>query len=85
MNRRKFIKVFVGAVASISIATQMSPKFPEFKISRMEIEDAGQQMAEALARSMMQTKENVAARVYWDTQTEFLHVEGISREEFYEA
>ena len=49
----------------------------------MELEEQGQMLADALARTMMQTKENVAARVFWDHQTEFLHVEGISREEFY--
>jgi len=83
MNRRDFINSFLGAVASVAIAAKVAPEFPKFKISRMELEEQGQMLADALARTMMQTKENVAARVFWDHQTEFLHVEGISREEFY--
>lgn len=45
--------------------------------------DVGARMHAALARSMMQTKENVAARVFWDHQFEFLHIEGVTMEEFY--
>ena len=92
MNRRGFIKALVGAIASVAIATKVAPRFPtteRFKISRETVEDTyaemGTRMHEALAKSMMQTKENVATRVYWDNQSEMLHVEGISREEMYET
>jgi hypothetical protein len=58
-----------------------------FAISREALEesyvDIGARMHAALARSMMQTKENVAARVFWDFEREFLHVEGVTPEEFY--
>jgi len=56
-------------------------------ISKQSLEesyiDIGARMHAALARSMMQTKENVAARVFWDLEREFLHVEGVTAEEFY--
>ena len=97
MDRRKFIKGLVGAVATVAIASRLAPKFPKFEyktystawtISREELEekayaDIGARYAEVLVKSMVDMKENIAARVYWDAQTEFLHVEGISREEMY--
>lgn len=59
----------------------------EFVIARTTLEDAyidvSARMHAALARSMMQTKENVAARIWWDLEREYLHVEGVSAEEFY--
>jgi hypothetical protein len=92
MNRRGFIRSMVSAVATVAIASKFAPKFPKyeykthsigFTISREEIEDVGARYAEMLAKSMMETKEQVAARVFWDNETDFLHVEGISREEMY--
>ncbi len=92
MDRRKFLKGVVSAVATVAIASKLAPKFPKyeykthsigFTISREEIEDVGARYAKMLAKSMMQTKEQVAARVFWDNETDFLHVEGISREEMY--
>ncbi len=99
MDRRKFLKGFIGAVATVAIASRLAPKFPKFEyktysmgftISREELEekacaDIGARYAEMLVKSMVDMKENIAARVYWDVQTEFLHVEGISREEMYGA
>jgi len=58
-----------------------------FVIARRTLEDAyidvGTRMHAALARSMMQTKENVAARIWWDLEREYLHVDGVTAEEFY--
>jgi len=93
VDRRKFLKSMLGAVATVAIATKLAPKFPEyrytthemgFKISRESMEEQGKFYAEALARSMRQTKEHVAARIFWDNETDFLHVEGITAEEMYE-
>lgn len=58
-----------------------------FAFSRESLEesyiDIGARMHAALARSMMQTKENVAARIWWDAASDFLHVEGVTAEEFF--
>ena len=92
MDRRNFLKGFIGAVATVAIASKLAPKFPKyeyktydigFTVSREEIEDIGARYAKMLAKSMMETKEQVAARVFWDNETDFLHIEGISREEMY--
>ena len=84
MNRRRFIRSLVSAVASIAIASKLAPNFPEFKENTLITpEELGQQMAEALARSMAQTRENVASRVFWDDDSYALQVEGISAEEMY--
>ena len=84
MNRRRFIRSLVSAVASIAIASKLAPNFPEFKENTLLTpEEMGQRMAEALARSMAQTRENVASRVFCDDDSYALHVEGISAEEMY--
>jgi len=99
MKRRSFLRGAIGALATVAIATKMAPKFPKFehtthemgyRIAREDLEnqlmtpgEIGQRMAESLARSMRETREQVATRVFWDQETDFLHVEGISREEMY--
>lgn len=59
-----------------------------FVISRQLLEDSyvdiGARMHAALAESLRQTKKNVAARVFWDFEREFLHVEGITEDDFYD-
>lgn len=58
-----------------------------FAISRQSLEesyiDIGARLHAALARSMMQTKEHVAVRVFREFEDDFLRIEGISAEEFY--
>lgn len=77
MNRRKFMQGMLAGVASVAIATKIAPKFPELKeqsfptgwtVTEDKIDDAlygdiGEHYAKALAKSMMQTKEQVAHNV----------------------
>jgi len=97
MNRRNFLGTVVGAVASVAISSKFAPEFPKFEyktisknflLSREELAEQsyaalGTRMHEALAESMMRTKEQVAMRVFWDEETDFLNFEGISAEEMY--
>lgn len=99
MDRRKFIKGTVAAAVAAAIPVgdgvelysiahpvhKETLKFPrqELENSLVTPEELGRRMAEALAKSMSQTREQVATRVFWDHEADFLHVEGISREQMY--
>lgn len=94
MNRRSFIRgafALAGAalVPSFTTVEKVTLRFPRQELENALVtpEELGRRMAEALAKSMMQTREQVAAnvmtRVFWDHDTDFLNVEGISHEEMY--
>lgn len=98
MDRREFMQALLGGIATVAIATKLAPKFPKyeyktygmgFAISREEIEESyaeiGARMHAALAKSMSETRDQVAMRVFQNHETDYLHVEGISREEFFRA
>ena len=78
MNRRDFIVSAIGAATMAAVPDAKSAGAtwdvkPEFGLAPIKQEgatiayDQGDRMARALARSIMQTKENVAARVLGET------------------
>lgn len=70
MNRRDFIKAFAGGIATVAIGMRLARGMPEvladgYKYTTYSTGFAGtgERYAAALAKSMMQTKEAVAANV----------------------
>lgn len=67
-NRRGFIKGLMGAVATVAISARLSNAMPKLDLTEENLErtlqDIGQSMRDALARSIMQTKEHAVAKVY---------------------
>ncbi len=72
MNRRDVIKALVSGVATVAIGMRVSRGMPaaladgyEYTHQTFKVaQPAGTRYAAALARSMMQTREAVAANVY---------------------
>lgn len=80
MNRRSFLKLFAGAVATVAISTRLAAPLPRraepktvklgYTITEEKMEDGlyesglARKYAEALARSMEQTKEHIAADIF---------------------
>lgn len=81
MDRRSFIR---GAFAIVGATL-----IPKAAYSAPELKEIGQRMAAALAKSMMQTREQMAAnvmtRAFWDHETDVFHLEGFTAEEVYRA
>lgn len=71
MNRRDFIKAFAGGIATVAIGMRLARGMPEvladgYKYTTYSTGFAGtgERYAAALARSMMQTREQVGAHVF---------------------
>ena len=97
MDRRSFIKG-AFAVAATALVPAAGPEYKtygkSFYITRMQLENTlltpeeiGKQMAEALAKSMMMTKEHMAAnvltRAFWDDERDVLRYEAIPERDVY--
>lgn len=96
MDRRTFI---TGAVALATVPFLPQVRAPYSKpvvhqYTRMSLENTlltpeeiGKKMAEALAKSMMMTKEQMAAnvltRAFWDHDRDILNIEAIPAEDVY--
>lgn len=80
MNRRDFIKAFAGGIATVAIGMRLARGMPEvladgYKYTTYSTGFAGtgERYAAALARSMMQTREVVAANVLNNIFPEYEH------------
>jgi hypothetical protein len=77
MNRRELLKGLIAGVATVAIASKMAPRFPVFEtttfptgwiVTEDEIGESlygeiGQKYANALARSLLQTRDAAVLKV----------------------
>ena len=97
LKRRKFLQSLVGAVATVAIATKIAPAFPKYESrtygtsffwSAQEMQECeyaalGRHYHEMLMKSMSETRNACAVRVFQNFERDGLTFEGISREEFF--
>lgn len=94
MDRRTFIRGAFAVAGAALIPVAATSEKVTHTYTRMSLENTlltpeeiGRQMAEALAKSMMMTKEQMAAnvltRAFWDDERDVLRVEAIPERDVY--